>query len=111
VSGTVTVVLSSVDGVHLAMTPLIQQVTDAMNQVAGAAHPPLGSFQDGVSTATDHDMLKDDFVRRLQQLVWDLMAARDGTATVTPSYAAIERDNVGVIGGAAATDASGSQVA
>jgi hypothetical protein len=73
-----TVDFKSVDDFRAALTPLIQQLSDTLTALSSAKQPPLGYFHDAILVEAHHQAQRTDYLGRVQQLVWALIAERDG---------------------------------
>jgi len=80
--------LKSVDDFRAALTPLIQELTDTLTDLSAAKQPPLGLFEDAKLVASHHQTLRTEHLGRLQQLVWALIAERDGNDEMLAGYLA-----------------------
>jgi hypothetical protein len=79
--------ITNIDGFRNALTPLLLQLTDALNQLGGAPQPALGSFPDATDTAKAHEVLLGHFVGEVRQLVDDL---KDFQGSVGTTVSAVD---------------------
>jgi hypothetical protein len=92
---------TSVESFRTSLTPLIQQLTETLTRLSSAKQPPLGEFHDAHETVAHHRALRTNYVERLQQLVWDLIAARDGNEALLGDFVAAHEMGVSAATGLA----------
>jgi hypothetical protein len=79
------------------LTPRIDEAAEALNLIARAERPALGTFHDAVETVRRYETLHTDHLRRLRRLVLALLAARDVANAALSTYERGEERNVAAL--------------